>query len=124
MSELDFPKSTDKISVIATANSQDSIYHYLKRYGRFDRQIYVGLPEFISRIEILEHLLYDNERFDENIDYEMVGRMMNGLSCLDINDYIDFVVKINDGEMVTMKMISREIKRFIKKLWNPMEFCL
>ena len=55
LSELDgFNKKDADIVVMAATNRRDVLDPALIRAGRFDRVIYVGLPDFNGRIEILE----------------------------------------------------------------------
>ncbi len=52
--EMDGFSTNDQIIVIAATNRADILDHALTRPGRFDRQIYVPLPDIKGRMEILK----------------------------------------------------------------------
>jgi len=52
--EMDGFSSSDQVIVIAATNRADVLDHALTRPGRFDRQIYVPLPDIKGRMEILK----------------------------------------------------------------------
>ena len=51
---MDGFSTDDQVIVIAATNRADILDHALTRPGRFDRQIYVPLPDIKGRMEILE----------------------------------------------------------------------
>ncbi|MBN2211250.1 MAG: ATP-dependent zinc metalloprotease FtsH, partial [Sedimentisphaerales bacterium] len=52
--EMDGFTSSDQVIVIAATNRSDVLDHALTRPGRFDRQVYVPLPDVKGRYEILK----------------------------------------------------------------------
>jgi len=52
--EMDGFDTNDQVIVIAATNRGDILDHALTRPGRFDRQIYVPLPDLKGRVEILK----------------------------------------------------------------------
>jgi cell division protease FtsH len=52
--EMDGFSTNDQVIVIAATNRADVLDHALTRPGRFDRQIYVPLPDIKGRMEILK----------------------------------------------------------------------
>jgi len=52
--EMDGFSTDDQVIVIAATNRADILDHALTRPGRFDRQIYVPLPDIKGRMEILK----------------------------------------------------------------------
>ena len=74
---MDGMKSRGKVIVIATTNRPDSIDEALRRGGRFDREIEIGVPDKDGRLQILKiHtknmplLLKENIKNNENNIYE------------------------------------------------------
>jgi cell division protease FtsH len=52
--EMDGFDTNDQVIVIAATNRADILDHALTRPGRFDRQIFVGLPDLKGRVDILK----------------------------------------------------------------------
>ena len=52
--EMDGFDTNDQVIVIAATNRQDILDHALTRPGRFDRQIFVPLPDLKGRVDILK----------------------------------------------------------------------
>jgi len=52
--EMDGFDTNDQVIVIAATNRADILDHALTRPGRFDRQVFVPLPDLIGRVEILK----------------------------------------------------------------------
>jgi cell division protease FtsH len=52
--EMDGFDTNDQVIVIAATNRGDILDHALTRPGRFDRQIFVSLPDLKGRVDILE----------------------------------------------------------------------
>jgi cell division protease FtsH len=52
--EMDGFDTNDQVIVIAATNRSDILDHALTRPGRFDRQIYVPLPDLKGRVDILK----------------------------------------------------------------------
>src|SRR5207249_9132067 len=51
---MDGMKSRGKVIVIAATNRPDSLDHAIRRPGRFDREIEIGIPDQLGRKEILD----------------------------------------------------------------------
>lgn len=56
-----------------------SIDAALRRFGRFDREIDIGVPDEIGRLEVLR-IHTKNMKLDENVELELIGRV-NFLLC-------------------------------------------
>ena len=52
-----------------------SIDAALRRFGRFDREIDIGVPDEIGRLEVLR-IHTKNMKLDENVELELIGRVM------------------------------------------------
>lgn len=71
------------VIVLAATNRADMLDKALLRPGRFDRQIYVDLPELTDRMEIFNvHLR--NIKVNSKIDVEQLARQTQGFSGADI----------------------------------------
>lgn len=76
--EMDgFTKDNNYI-VIAATNRKDMLDSALLRPGRFDRQIYVGLPTYEERIDVLK--LHTKNKKIDNLDFESIAKKTQGFS--------------------------------------------
>ncbi len=77
--ELDGFYSEPGITFIAATNRIDILDEALLRPGRFDRHIYIPVPSFVARRDILKtHLA--KKPVEANIDYDNLSLKMNGMS--------------------------------------------
>lgn len=75
--------SNNGVIILAATNRADMLDKALMRPGRFDRQIYVDLPELTDRIEIFNvHLR--NLKVNSKLDVEQLARQTQGFSGADI----------------------------------------
>lgn len=83
LTEMDGFGTNSGIIVLAATNRADILDSALLRAGRFDRQIYVDLPDVHDRKEIfLVHLR--PLRIDETVDVDLLARRTPGFSGADI----------------------------------------
>ena len=83
LTEMDGFGTNNGVIVLAATNRADMLDKALLRPGRFDRQIYVDLPELTDRIEIFQvHMR--NLKVDKNLDLEQLARQTQGFSGADI----------------------------------------
>ena len=81
--EMDGFESQAEIIVIAATNRPDVLDSALLRPGRFDRQVYVSLPDIKEREEILK-LHASKMKFDEKVDLKKVACSTPGMSGADL----------------------------------------
>ena len=83
LTEMDGFGTNSGIIVLAATNRADILDKALLRAGRFDRQIYVDLPDLNDRREIfLVHLR--NVKIDSTVDVDLLARQTPGFSGADI----------------------------------------
>ena len=83
LTEMDGFGSNSGVIILAATNRADILDKALLRAGRFDRQIYVELPELTDRKEIFQvHLR--NVKIDGSVDIEQLARQTPGFSGADI----------------------------------------
>jgi cell division protease FtsH len=121
------------VIVLAATNRADVLDKALMRAGRFDRQIYVDLPDIRERREIFEVHLKPLKK-SEDLDTEFLAKQTPGFSGADIanvcneaaliaarnnkkavdkQDFLDAVDRIVGGLEKKNKIISPEEKRAI-----------
>jgi cell division protease FtsH len=83
LTEMDGFTNTSGIIILAATNRADILDRALLRPGRFDRQIYVDMPDLIERKEIFRvHL--KPLKTDVSIDIDFLARQTPGFSGADI----------------------------------------
>ncbi|MBP7143339.1 MAG: ATP-dependent zinc metalloprotease FtsH, partial [Opitutaceae bacterium] len=86
--EMDGFSSGDAVVVFAATNRADIIDKALQRPGRFDRQVYVGLPDLRGREEILR-VHAAAVRLDASVDLNQVAKATSGFSGADLANLIN-----------------------------------
>jgi len=86
--EMDGFESSDGIIVIAATNRPDILDPALLRPGRFDRQIFVPLPDVKGRLEILKIHTKDKPLADD-VDLEVIARSTPGFSGADLANIVN-----------------------------------
>lgn len=83
LTEMDGFGTDVNVIVMAATNRADILDKALMRAGRFDRSVYVDLPELHERKEIFDvHL--SKIKLDENVDREFLAKQTPGFSGADI----------------------------------------
>ncbi|EPR79751.1 AAA ATPase [Spraguea lophii 42_110] len=80
---MDGMKSRSNIMVIGATNRPNTIDPALRRFGRFDREIEIGVPDHIGRLEILR-IHTKNMRLSNNVDLENISKEIHGFVGSDI----------------------------------------
>jgi transitional endoplasmic reticulum ATPase len=69
--------------VIGATNRPNSIDPALRRFGRFDREIDIGIPDPTGRLEVLA-IHTKNMKLDDNVDLEQVANETHGFVGADL----------------------------------------
>lgn len=83
LTDLNQNEVGDKVLVIGATNRPDAIDPALRRAGRFDREICLGIPDIQSRIEILK-VLTSKLKLSDNFDYETLAKFTPGYVGADL----------------------------------------
>ena len=86
--EMDGFESNSGIIVLAATNRADVLDPALTRPGRFDRQIYVHLPDVKGREEIIK-VHAKNKKLAEDVDFQRIARLTSGLAGADIENVLN-----------------------------------
>ena len=84
LTEMDGFGTNSNVIVIAATNRADILDKALMRAGRFDRQIYVDLPDVRERKEIFEVHLKPLTKLDDELDVDFLSKQTPGFSGADI----------------------------------------
>jgi cell division protease FtsH len=133
LTEMDGFGTNSNVIVLAATNRADVLDKALMRAGRFDRQIFVDLPDIRERAEIFEVHLAPIKKV-ENLDLDFLAKQTPGFSGADIanvcneaaliaarnnktavdkQDFLDAVDRIIGGLEKKNKIITPEEKRAI-----------
>lgn len=84
LTEMDGFESNTGVIVIAATNRADILDKALLRPGRFDRQIFVDLPDLVGRKEIFKVHMRPLKKLATDVDVEQLARQTPGFSGADI----------------------------------------
>ena len=99
---MDGMKSRGKVIVIAATNRPDSIDPALRRPGRFDREIEIGIPDDEGRYEILS-IHTRGMPIDEKVDLKQISKTTHGFVGADLE------VLSKEAAMRSLRRILPEI---------------
>jgi len=71
---MDGLKARSNVIVLAATNRPSSIDPALRRFGRFDREVDIGIPDYDGRLEILR-IHTENMSIDDDVNLEAVSQM-------------------------------------------------
>ena len=115
LTEMDGFGSNSGVIILAATNRADILDKALMRAGRFDRQIYVDLPDLNDRVAIFNvHLR--NIKIDDTLDVELLARQTPGFSGADIANVCNEAALIaarNNKPAVTKEDFSAAVDRII-----------
>lgn len=80
---MDGMKARSNIVVIAATNRPNSIDVALRRFGRFDREIDIGVPDAVGRLEVLR-IHTRNMKLADDVDLEQIAADTHGFVGSDI----------------------------------------
>ena len=86
--EMDGFEGTEGVIVIAATNRPDVLDKALLRPGRFDRQVYVGLPDIRGREQILK-VHARKVPLDESVELPILARGTPGFSGADLANLVN-----------------------------------
>jgi len=85
LTEMDGFNNNNGVIIIAATNRPELLDDALVRPGRFDRQVFVELPDYNGRKAILDvHM--KNKRAEPEIDMERVAKITIGFSGADLEN--------------------------------------
>lgn len=80
---MDGMKKRSNVVVIGATNRPNTIDPALRRFGRFDREIDIGVPDENGRLEILR-IHSRNMKLDDDVDFEKIAKETHGFVGADI----------------------------------------
>jgi len=130
---MDGLKSRAHVIVIAATNRPNSIDAALRRFGRFDREIDIGVPDEIGRLEVMR-IHTKNMKLAEDVNLEAVARDTHGyvgadlaalcteaaLQCIrEKMDVIDLEDEQIDAEVLNSMAVTQDHFKTALGMSNP-----
>ena len=130
---MDGLKGRGHVVVLAATNRPNSIDPALRRFGRFDRELDIGVPDEVGRMEILR-IHTKNMKLAEDVDLAEVAKSTHGyvgadmaalcteaaLQCIrEKMDLIDIEDETIDAEILDAMAVTNEHFRFAQGQTNP-----
>lgn len=130
---MDGLKTRSHVVVIGATNRPNSIDPALRRFGRFDREVDIGIPDAIGRLEILR-IHTKNMKLSPEVDLESIANETHGyvgsdlaalsteaaLHCIrEKMDVIDLEDETIDAAILDSMAVTQEHFRAALGLTNP-----
>lgn len=130
---MDGLKARSNVVVMAATNRPNSIDPALRRFGRFDREVDIGIPDPTGRLEVLR-IHTKNMKLSEDVDLEQIAAETHGYVGSDIAalcseaamqqirekmDLIDLDEDTIDAEVLDSLGVTMENFRFALGVSNP-----
>ncbi|PNW82010.1 hypothetical protein CHLRE_06g269950v5 [Chlamydomonas reinhardtii] len=130
---MDGLKSRAHVIVIAATNRPNSIDPALRRFGRFDREIDIGVPDETGRLEVMR-IHTKNMKLDEDVNLEAISRDTHGyvgadlaalcteaaLQCIrEKMDVIDLEDEQIDAEVLNSMAVTQDHFKTALGMSNP-----
>jgi cell division protease FtsH len=102
--EMDGFDTTEGVIIIAATNRPDVLDSALLRPGRFDRQIFIDLPDMVGREQILR-VHARKISLGEDVDLAELARATAGLSGADLANLL------NEGALLAARRNKKKVER-------------
>jgi len=100
--EMDGFGTDETIIVLAATNRADVLDKALTRPGRFDRQVYVDMPDLRGREAILK-VHAKNKKFSSDVDFNIIAKKTAGMAGADLANIL------NEGAILAARAGRTEI---------------
>ena len=113
--EMDGFAANQGVVVLAATNRVDILDPALLRPGRFDRQVYVGLPDIKGRQEILA-VHAKNKPLAEDVDLELLAKGTSGFTGADLENLLNEAALLagrRDEKAITMADLQQSVIKVI-----------
>lgn len=115
LTEMDGFQANEGVIVLAATNRADVLDPALLRPGRFDRQIYVNVPDVRGREGILG-IYAKNKPLASDVDLKVVARLTSGFTGADIENVLNeaaILAARNNKTTITMEDITEGINKVL-----------
>ncbi|MED6184047.1 AAA ATPase cdc48 [Stylosanthes scabra] len=102
---MDGLKSRAHVIVIGATNRPNSIDPALRRFGRFDREIDIGVPDEVGRLEVLR-IHTKNMKLSDDVDLERISK--------DTHGYVVEVPNVSWEDIGGLENVKRELQETVQ----------
>ena len=113
--EMDGFTANEGVVVLAATNRVDILDPALLRPGRFDRQVYVGLPDIKGRRDILA-VHARNKPLAEDVDLDKLAKGTSGFTGADLENLLNEAALLagrRDEKAITMEDLQKSVIKVI-----------
>ena len=113
--EMDGFDSNQGIIILAATNRADVLDPALLRPGRFDRQIYVNVPDVKGREGIIK-IHAANKPIEDGVNFKDIARLTSGFTGADIENFLNeaaILAARNNRLTITMEDITEGINKVL-----------
>jgi cell division protease FtsH len=113
--EMDGFTANEGVVVLAATNRVDILDPALLRPGRFDRQVYVGLPDIKGRRDILA-VHARNKPLAEDVDLDKLAKGTSGFTGADLENLLNEAALLagrRDEKAITMDDLQKSVIKVI-----------
>lgn len=131
LTEMDGLRSFGNVIVVATTNTPDVLDPALRRPGRFDYEIHIGVPDRKGRYDILKKLT-KHMAISENVDLHEIARRTHGFVGADLmslcresafealtSKYTNTIMEVVEGKsdiMTGLKITKEDFDNALRKI--------
>ena len=130
---MDGVKQRSHVIVMAATNRPNSVDPALRRFGRFDREVNISIPDAVGRLEILR-IHTKNMKLGDDVDLVQISNETHGYVGADLAslcseaalqqirekmDLIDLEEDTVDAEVLDSLTVTQDNFRFALSQSNP-----
>ena len=111
--QMDGFETNEGIIVMAATNRADILDPALMRPGRFDRQIYINVPDVKGREAILK-VHSRNKKLEKNVDFKQIARITSGFTGAELENLLNeaaIIATKNNKTEISMTDITEGINK-------------
>ena len=112
VSELSRNEEYDQVLVIGATNRPDSLDPAMRRAGRFDREVCLGIPDLAARQSILE-LLCSKLRLADDLSLKKIATLTPGYVGADLKSLI------SEAAIAAVNRCLDKYAHFFYLIWEP-----
>ncbi len=113
--EMDGFAGNEGVIIVAATNRPDILDPALLRPGRFDRQVFVGVPDIKGREEILK-VHARNKKFEPEVTFDSVAKTTAGFTGADLENLLNEAALLaarSNKEMISLEDIEKSFLKVI-----------